>query len=148
MNNIPFFLLAAIAGACLPLQAVINAQLRQVIGNPVLATFLSFVVGAILLAVYVFGVQRQTVSAQQLGTVSWWKWTGGAIGAIFVLSVILVVPQIGVANMTAILVASQLILALIFDHYGVLGSPIKYITWEKGAGAVLLILGAILIVKK
>jgi len=46
-----FLLVAFLAGFVFPFQAGINAQLRQWIGHPLLAAFISFSVGTLVLAV-------------------------------------------------------------------------------------------------
>ena len=51
MANVPYFAFAIAAGAMLPIQFGINAQLANWVGSPVRATFVSFVVGASVLLV-------------------------------------------------------------------------------------------------
>ena len=63
------------------------------------------------------------------------------MGAIYICSLIIVVPKIGAANMLGYCVAAQLIFAVIFDHFGWLGFPIHYISWQRVLGVALLMLG-------
>lgn len=44
-----FLILAFLAGLALPIQFSINAQLRTVVGSPLVAATISFIVGAITL---------------------------------------------------------------------------------------------------
>jgi transporter family-2 protein len=73
---IVFLLLALLAGALLPVQAGVNLQLRIVLGHPLTATLVSFIVGSVGLAALV-GVLRLPVP---IGTAwarsEWWHWTG------------------------------------------------------------------------
>ena len=57
----PYYLFAVAAGAMLPFQFGINAQLAAWLGSPVRATFVSFVVGAavLLVAVVLFARERR-----------------------------------------------------------------------------------------
>ncbi|MDQ0496573.1 DMT family transporter [Paenibacillus brasilensis] len=44
-------LLAILAGMALPTQFSVNAQLRTVVGSPIIASVISFIVGAVALTV-------------------------------------------------------------------------------------------------
>ena len=53
MKSIAFFiLLAAIAGAVLPVQAGLNAKMGKAVGDPVYAALISFVIGSVGLFLY------------------------------------------------------------------------------------------------
>ena len=52
---------------------------------------------------------------------SLYKWTGGIIGAVYVCCVIILAPKIGAANTLGLVVGGQMVLAIILDHFGLLG---------------------------
>ncbi len=54
----PYLLLAVVAGAMIPFQAGINAQLARYVGSPIGSALVSFLVGTLALAV-VFTIQRR-----------------------------------------------------------------------------------------
>ncbi|MES2731659.1 MAG: DMT family transporter [Bacteroidota bacterium] len=142
-----FYLMALGAGLGMTTQAGVNSQLRQAVINPVMASLISFAVGTITLLVFVFTVGTPTPSLSSLGQIPWWKWTGGLIGACYVTIVIMIAPKIGAANMIGLIVAAQLISAIMFDHFGLLGFPVHTISVWRIAGALFIISGVYLILK-
>jgi bacterial/archaeal transporter family-2 protein len=142
-----FYLLALAAGLGLTAQAGVNTQLRQAIGDPLTASLLSFLVGTVALLIFVLSAGASVPSWSALGQLSWWKWTGGLIGAGYVTMVILVAPRIGAANMVALIVAAQMVSAVLFDHYGLLGFPVHPANLWRIAGSLLIIGGVFLILK-
>jgi transporter family-2 protein len=148
MTNNIYYLLALAAGVALSAQGGINAQLRTVLGNPAIASLVSFFIGALALMIYIVAFQPSSFgSISNLDGASWYKWTGGILGALFVTMVIIIAPRIGSANMVALIVAGQIVSALFFDHFGMLGFAQHSINWGRIIGSVMLIGGVFLIVK-
>ena len=69
------------------------------------------------------------------------------IGAFYVAAITFIVPTLGTALTFALIIAGQLLAAMVIDHYGWLGMSVHEITAGRIAGAVLLIAGVILIQK-
>jgi transporter family-2 protein len=148
MNSI-YYLLAFISGTVLTMQVGINGKLMLSLGSPVFTSFISFMVGTIglggvYLVTVLSGIQA-VPSLQSLSIISWWTWLGGLLGAFYIFSVIVVAPKIGFANMFSLVVAGQIILAILFDQFGVLGNQIHSLTLLKAVGVALLIAGVYLI---
>jgi bacterial/archaeal transporter family-2 protein len=138
-------LLAIGAGVLLPVQAGINAQLRSAIGSPLAAGLVSFLVGTVGLAAVVF-LLRAPVSLRPTWVAPpWWYWTGGLIGAMYVVASIVLAPKLGAATMVAAIVAGQMIASLLLDQYGLLGFPTHPISGVRVLGAVLVMGGVILV---
>ena len=76
-----FLLLALVAGAALPVQAGLNAQLATFVGGPIRASMISFAVGTLVLLVLALVTTRGVVATGRLGQIPWWGWLGGAVGA-------------------------------------------------------------------
>jgi transporter family-2 protein len=72
------------------------------------------------------------------------SWTGGIFGAIYAISILLL-PRLGAAMVVALIVLGQMLGALAFDHFALLGGPENPISLARVAGAVLLFGGVILI---
>ena len=51
----------------------------------------------------------------------WWLWTGGILGVIFITSNILLLPIVGASLTVVLALNSQMIIALIIDHFGWFG---------------------------
>lgn len=148
MGNILYYLLALITGIALSTQSGVNSQLRSVLGNPVLASLVSFSVGTVALIIYLSVFQPASFSTlTNLQGMTWYKWTGGLLGACIVSFIIIIAPRIGAANMVGLIVAGQIFIALVFDHFGLLGFTQHGISWIRIFGAALLIAGVFLILK-
>lgn len=140
-------LITAITGSILPMQAAINAKLGKVSGGPVIAAFISFLVGTAFLAVYLLISRRHSFQWNGIQSAPLWLFAGGLIGAFYVAAITFIVPTLGTALTFALIIAGQLLAAMVIDHYGWLGMSVHEITAGRIAGAVLLIAGVILIQK-
>jgi transporter family-2 protein len=133
------------AGISLALQQVLNARLRVELASAWWAGFVSYCVGMLVMlaAVVVFGEARLTGAA--LARVSWMSWMGGFFGAVFIGTAILTVPRLGAATVLALVVVGQMIGSMVFDQIGLFGLIPQPITPIRIAGAVLLVLGVVLV---
>src|SRR3954449_7384718 len=96
-----YLLFAVAAGAMLPFQFGINAQLAHWLGSPLRAAFVSFLVGTIALLVLSAFVRKPLPSAARLGDVPWWVWIGGLLGAFYVAGSIVTAPKLGAVTPTS-----------------------------------------------
>ena len=142
-----YVILALIAGACAPTQAGINSQLGSVAGDPSLAAMISFMVGAVGLTAYVLVTGVPWPSIRIFVDVPWWMWTGGLLGAILVFVSIVLAPKLGATATLGLIVAGQMIVSVILDHYGLVGYEEHPVNMWRILGVVLLLSGVILIKK-
>jgi len=146
-NNYFFIILAVLAGMMMPTQAAVNNKLAGAVGSPVLAAFISFLVGTIALFLYI------TASGIPLGNLFFAKdasivaWTGGLLGAFFVAATVTLVPRLGVALTFSLLIAGQMLVTLVIDHFGFLDVPVKEVSLQRLLGVTFLTIGVILIRK-
>jgi transporter family-2 protein len=75
------------------------------------------------------------------------SWTGGLLGAFFVASAVVLVPRFGVALTFSLIVAGQMAITLVLDHYGFLGVPVKGVSAMRLLGVVMIIAGVVMIRK-
>jgi len=135
-------------GAILPVQAVLNTKLGRQTGGPLISSLLSFLVGLICLFIVNLFINYTALSHMKLLSVSpWYVWMGGLLGAIFVSCVIFVNQQQGVALTFALVVAGQIFISLLIDHFGLFGSFVRPLSIPKIIGALLIIAGLVLIKK-
>lgn len=114
-------LLAFLVGALLPLQALVNARLGQLTLGPLFASLASFAVGTTaLLALWLAWRPAAPSGAAGFAQVPLWAWTGGLIGAAFVVAATVLVPRLGAAVLICAVVFGQLAGSLLLDHFGVL----------------------------
>ncbi len=138
-------LVAAAAGALLPVQAGINAGLRISVDAALFSALASFVVGTVAL----FGIQavsREPVPAlATLARVPLWQWTGGLLGVGYVVATILLAPRLGASAMIAAVVAGQMLASILLDHFGVAGYPVHPASAGRILGVALVVAGVLLI---
>lgn len=144
MLPILFIVIALLSGAAAAVQTGVNSQLRVYLNNPLQAGLISFAVGTLVLAIVALP-QGTRWSFGEMSNFPWWVWTGGALGAFFVVSAIMLVPRFGAATYLVLNLVGQMITALILDHYGLLGFPVQKISVLRALGAVFLIVGVVLI---
>jgi transporter family-2 protein len=136
-------------GAVLPLQGAINARLRADLDEPLAVAALSFAVAtatmalALIAAVAVAGARRPRVDG--LRRLPWWGWLGGLVGAGYVTSVFVAIPEIGAAATIALTVAGQQVASMLVDRYGLLRLPQRPITATRLTGVLVLLGGVVAI---
>ena len=140
-------LIAIAAGAVLPFQAVLNIQLGKTVQQPVFAAFASFVLGSIGLLIYLMIIKFDFSIIPDTRNASPAVWFAGILGAFYVAAVIVLAPKLGTALTFALVVAGQMTVSLILDHYGLMGLPVKEINWQRLVGVILLLVGVIIVRK-
>jgi bacterial/archaeal transporter family-2 protein len=113
-----FPLLALIGGIAVAIQSQVNGNLGRNVGV-IEASFISFLIGtlALFFAVLFFGNGNLLAVA----TVPKWQLLGGLMGAVYVLILVFSVPKIGVAAALAGIIAGQVIMGAVIDHFGMFG---------------------------
>jgi transporter family-2 protein len=127
-----------------------RAKQRYVAGMKwmyILLALVSFAVGTLCLLAYVLATRVPMPPAGSVSGVPWWGWTGGALGAFFVFSSIVLAAQLGAAATMAWLLAGQFLAALVLDHYGLVSFAVREVSWPRILGVGLLIAGALLVNK-
>ena len=145
--NYVYILLAFLTGIAISVQAGVNANLRQSLTNPVLAAAISFGTGLMTLLLMLLASGVSAPSLDAIRQISWWKWTGGIIGAVYVTTVIVSVPKIGTANLVSLSVAGQLLAAVVLDHYGLMGFALHPANGWRILGMVVIVVGVLLVVR-
>ncbi len=138
----PYILLALLIGAFLTVQLGVNNTLKVALHAPIWAGFVSFFVGS--LALLLAGLVSRTPFPAKL-EVPVWAWTGGLLGAVYVVLSIVLVDKIGAATLTGCVVAGQIAASLLVDHFGWLHVPQHSISPGRLAGVLLLGLGVWLV---
>lgn len=135
-----------VGGAATALQAPTNAKMMTAAGSPVNAAFVSFAVGTAALGILAVVLQSRPDMTAARG-LPWYAWVGGLYGAVFVVAAAWGVPRLGVATTITLMVAGQLMLSLVLDHFGAMGVPKHPMNWGRVAG-VALVLGGVLLVRR
>ncbi len=140
------WLALALASALLfPLQAGVNASLGNQLGHPVLASLVSFSVGALAAMLLALVMRLPLPSLQQVTGVPIWLWTGGLMGVTIITAAIFAAPRLGAATFIAAVVGGQLISGLLLDQFGIAGYAQRPVTMMRVAGIVLILAGVLLV---
>ena len=84
-----YLIIALAAGVALATQSAINTQLAKAMsGEAVIATFISFAVGTIVLFFIAWVKTDLWGNLSTVPSQPWWKLIGGILGAVVVLSLI------------------------------------------------------------
>ena len=138
-------LLALAAGAVLPVQASLNARLGRELGNPLLAALGSFVAGCLVLLLYLVITRTAFPSPALIGRIPAYLWIGGVLGGVYVALAIILTPKLGVATTMGLVVAGQMVVSIVLDHFGLLGLDRHPVNAGRLIGACLLAAGVILV---
>lgn len=146
MNKLLWPLLAFIAGAFLPIQGGLNNRFGKALESPVYASMISFVVGALVLIIYI-AATRQDIVLSGFKTAPTYVWLAGALGAFYVTVVIYAFPRIGPALTFSLVVAGQMVIAVILEHYNVLVAHPHPVSIMRIIGVILILTGVVVIRK-
>jgi len=126
--NTEIFLMLALAGIAVAFQAGVNGALGKQIGT-IEASFTSFAVGTIFIfiAMIIFGKGNVLL----IKNVPLWQLTGGILGAIYVMTSVLMVPKIGIGGVLMLLIIAQLSTSAVIDHFGIFTGVSIPINWKK-----------------
>jgi transporter family-2 protein len=145
MSIWPYLLFGFVAGAMLPIQFGINAQLANWLDSPLRATLVSFAVGTGALFLVMVAAFRDWPSGGSIGGAPWWVWAGGLLGAFYVLGSVVAAPKLGAATLVAVILAGQAAASLLVDHFGWVGFDENPITPGRVLGIALVAGGVALV---
>ena len=141
-----WIVIAFLSGAFLPIQAGLNSRLGKSIESPFYASMISFLVGMLGVGIFII-VTKQHVVWAGIKTAPGYVWIGGLLGAFYVTAIILAFPRIGPALTFGLVVAGQMIISVLLDHFNVLVVQQHPINAWKIMGILLIIAGVIIIRK-
>ncbi len=137
---------AFVAGLALAIQATINAGLAARIGGAFAASAVSFLVATLILVTVLVVQGRLLPTTDLLRSVPPIYWVGGVLGAIYVTGAISSVGALGTTAAICLILAGQVVGAILLDYSGVLSGTAKLISPLRLFGACLVLLGAVIAV--
>ena len=144
MQYMVCLIFAFLAGIALPVQGGANAELSRILGNPVTASLVSALVGIVLM-VFLIIIFKAPLPNSDVISAPWWSWLGGAMGVAFLVIGTFSIPVIGAVNFLVLVIAGQVLAALIIDRFGLLNIPVHAISLSRIIGVFFVIAGAIII---
>lgn len=139
------FALALLAGAVLPFQAAGNAAVGRALGHWLWGAFASLSVSSLVViaALLILRVPAPDLGKAMQGP--WWLWIGGVLGAMYLAGAAALIPKLGAAGFLVLVVAGQIITAVLADHFGVMGLGGKPLNLARLAGVLLILCGVLLV---
>jgi transporter family-2 protein len=139
------FLLVVLGGAGLTMQMAWNSRLRSSTDSPVLTTIISVVVTLIsLVLVWISGATPRG-SIPAFTSLPRWAWFGGVFAGYYLVVSLTAIPRLGAATVFSLVIAGQMITALILDSTGAFGVPHISLSASRILGTALLFTGVVLI---
>lgn len=128
-------------GLLIILSRQINGRL-SLSSTALISSFWNHAVGFVVLSV--LGLIIGGLIPDNLATIPWWVFTGGAFGVVFVAAGSWLITRIGAVNSTLLVISGQMVTGVIFDI--VRGVPITI--WASVLGVVLILAGMALTQRK
>ena len=139
-----YLIVALEAGVALATQSAVNTQLAKAMsGEAVIATFISFAVGTIVLFFIAWVKTDLWGNLSAIPSQPWWKLIGGVLGAVVVFTTVLLAPKLGITAMLFFIIVGQLITAATIDHFGLICMPIREVNITKLIGLIIVAFGLV-----
>ncbi|OXR45302.1 hypothetical protein B7C42_02427 [Nocardia cerradoensis] len=142
------FVLMLVGGALRSVEAGCQNSLKLALHNVFLCGVISYAVAlAGVGAIFAVSPRQPWPSRADLKTMPRWAPFGGLTGGAAIFAMITVASSVGVSTFNALIIAGQMLLAVVMDHFGVMGFPRRPLSAQRLAGCVLIVVGAYLMAK-
>ncbi|WP_168379840.1 DMT family transporter [Acinetobacter cumulans] len=131
-------------GIAMTIQTAINSQLREYLYSPLQAALFSFLVGTIVLAFMVFFQSAEKPDVASFAQIPWYLWLGGCLGVYAISISIYTAPKLGFLSLSGLIIFGQILMSMVFDHFGLLGTEKTPINWQRLLGGVVIFIGVLL----
>ena len=145
--NLGIYIFIIVGGILQAMGSAMNAQLYKSLGNPWLASLISF---ALIVCFFLsaFAVLHKPLpTVQQVLDMPWWAPLAGVIGAVAVYAGLVLVGKVGAGPYTGLNVTAALVTSIAIDHFGWLNVQQYTAHPMRLLGAALMIGGVALIAK-
>lgn len=144
MDPLIFIILIGLAGGmAIGVQGPMSSVITQKLG-PLESVFIIHIGGAIAALIPMIFVGSRL---GQWKNVPWYALVAGALGLIVIMAMGYMIPRIGAAGALITLLAGQILVASILDHFGWLGMAPRAIDLQRVIGFIVVMVGVWLTVK-
>ena len=142
------YLFTALVGLANAVQTGANSSLGKALDNKFAAALCILAVSASTILVAGLASGRLGLPGMDKAAgAPWWAWTGGMLGACFVMGQLFIAEQVGSAVFMTVTVTAAVTMSLVMDHFGLLGFKEHAAGWGRIAGACFMFAGLALIAK-
>jgi transporter family-2 protein len=139
MNTmIPLIIIAAVGGAAITLQGQFMGLMDKAIGTKE-SVFITYAGGGILVGFLMLATRGGNLKAWH--SVPWYALMAGVVGLVIVGTIGYTVPRLGLTRAFTIIIAAQLVVAALLDHFALLGAATRPLDLSRLLGIGTLILG-------
>ena len=143
MQTAMYIGLAFLLGILMSIYLPMNSSVSRYVGSSITANITFFFV-ALLTSIVIFLIFGQFDTINKVKEVPIYLYLTGFISAFMILGTTFLIPHLGARKFFILLIAGQIIMAVIVSHFGILESPHDPINMKKLIGASLVIMGAII----
>ena len=137
-------MIGLIGGIAVGIQQPLTNMISQRLGIFESAFIIQFG-GAIAAAIPLLYHRGGTLTAWR--TVPWYALAGGALGIFVLVGISVTFPKLGAVTTTFLIVTGQLVISVLLDHFGLLGTTVRPIDLSRILGIIVLFVGVWLIVR-
>jgi bacterial/archaeal transporter family-2 protein len=80
--------------------------------------------------------------------IPWHLWLGGFLGVYAISISIYSAPKLGFLTLSALIIFGQIVMSMIVDHFGILGTEKIAINWQRILGGVVIFIGVLLTLQR
>lgn len=135
---------ALFGGIVIGLQSQFSGTIGQIVGV-METTFIVHLGGLLLSALILLLIRGGNLAAWR--DIPWYALCAGFIGVAIIASVSYAVPRLGLATTLTLIIAAQLVLGAVLDHFGWLGVTQRALDIPRAIGILVLFAGTWLIVR-
>jgi transporter family-2 protein len=147
MQNIMTITLAVSMGIIMSIYLPMNSSVSKYLGSSITANVTFFTV-ALFTSIGIFFIFGEFHSLYHIKEVPIYLYLTGFISAFIVLGTTFLIPYLGARKFFILVVAGQILMAVLVSHFGILESPKEAVTIKKIIGAFLVIVGAYISISK
>ncbi|MEH7885201.1 DMT family transporter [Bacillus sp. JJ1609] len=136
------YLLALLAGSALSFEGAIYGELGKTIGQ-IETSFYNFFMGSIIMVLLWIFFGKGKLS--YVGVAPKWSLFGGVLGVVYLTSIVISVPFVGVGITMVAVIIGQLVMSMVIEHFGWLGSTKTPINREKIYAVISMMIALILV---
>jgi transporter family-2 protein len=141
--KLAFYGLTFLIGIMLTVHLAMNSKVGAALDNARVGNALFWCIGAVM-AVLIGLSGWHADALKPLRDVSPVLLIAGAIGASLVFGIAYLIPQIGAARLTLIMLFGQILAAMVLSNYGWLGSAKEPVSVRNVLGAIIMFAGVVL----
>jgi len=141
---IPIVLIGIISGVAVGLQSPLASMITQRLGM-LESIFIIHLGGALLVSIPLIFIGGGNLGNWR--SLPWYALAAGSLGLIVVGGVSFMIPRVGVATAITLIIAGQLVISSVLDHYGLLGVHIRPMDMQRIFGLLVVFIGAWLTVR-